>query len=694
MATPLIRIPQVSGGVFYAFASASKDLSKTFNNDQLKFQFSKYALLNIPNIQVPLNKENFIQFLSIDGAIYSNDGTPNADNNVNLAESFQNYALNLEALLMADNDFDTGVKRSVAERVFFKWLKEIGAVRFRDASTTEKSVTAPSNIYTEEDTATSGTRRYSRVVEYLGDIDVTNNVDKGGQAYTEIYFNVPSRVGNTPTVLFNSISDANYMPNMVITNNSEYIYGRNSSTIQPDGLSTFSFYDQDTTPPNLATSPGAWWWYPENTPNSYFTDIVFTDPTSQQISKSDDNYPGITFTTLNYLRSKLDGISIDWTADDYYDIAVDPKISTIQEYNSTNKAANFSFNAILVYYDLYDNSTPSNRATNLYGVILLDNITDTPTSSYIQRLEKFKPNKVTGLNGNSYGLKLNLNFDTSVDNSTIETVINDYSQFSMDLFIDASVQLQESTRILLDSQSQILELNDRINLLETMIFSNEDLTEVRNRLTSLEAQVNNAQLAFSSSTSLIDLIANTNDTITQIVNGTIPVNLQYNVDVLRNGAGIALDKSTPNRIKVNNVIQAFNVNLVYSDSNYNTLITSSSPLDLNVTSGIKAYLKLEEFTNMVRINTVNSAASDIKIYIDDSAIKFKEGQTIRFSFDTTINMNGKNLIIYTDASNRFGSGSLGLVIGTISTSDISTKPIFELTCLNDSEYTFAIDILR
>ena len=693
MATPLIRIPQVSGGVFYAFASASKDLSKTFNNDQLKFQFSKYALLNIPNIQVPLHKENFIQFLSIDGALISDNGSPNADNNVNLAESFQNYALNLEALLMADNDFDTSVKRSVSERVFFKWLKEIGAIRFRNASSTEKSVSAPTNLFVEEDTATSGTQRYSRVVEYLGDIDVTNNVDKGGQAYTEIYFNVPTRVGNTPVVLFNSISDANYMPNMVVTNNSEYIYGRNQSTIQPDGLSTYAFYDQDATPPSLTNSPGAWWWYPENTSNSYFTEITFNDATTDEILKTATDYT-FPFTDLNYLRSKLDGISLDWTSDDYYDIAIDPKISTIQEYNSSAKSSNFAFNAILVYYDLYNTSSPDDRATNLYGVIFLDNITDTPSYSYIQRFEKFKPNKITGLNGNSYGLKLNLNFDTSVDNSTIETIINDYSQFSMDLFIDASVQLQESTKVLIESQNQIVELNDRINLLETMIFSNEDLTEVKNRLTALEAQVNNAQLAFSSSTSLIDLIANTNDTITQIVNGTIPVNLQYNVDVLRNGTGVLLDKTTPNRVKINNTVQAFNVNLIYSDSNYNTLITSTEPLNMGVTAGIKAYLKLEEFTNMVRINTVNTALSDLKIYIDDSAIKFKEGQSVRFSFDTSVNMNGKNLIIYTDASNRFGAGALGLVIATVPTSDISSRPIFELTCLNESEYTFAIDILR
>jgi hypothetical protein len=689
MATPLIRTPQISGGVFYAFASASRDLAKTFNNDQLKFQFSKYALLNIPNIEVPLHKENFIQFRSIDGAIFNG---LNADNNVNLAESFQNYALNIEALLMADNDYDTNLKRSVAERVFFKWLKEIGAIRYRTATSTEKSTTA-GTLFTEETIATSGTRRYGRVVEYLGDIDVTNNVDKGGQAYTEIYLNVPTKVGNTPVVLFEAISDSNYMPDMIITpGNSEYIYGRNSTTLHPDGLSTFAFYDEDVAV--TYTDPNAQWWLTPN-PDSYFTEpTTFTNPTSVQITKYPGDYPGADpFTPITYQRSKLDGVSIDWNADNYYDIAVDPEISTIQEYNSSFKAKNFSFNAILVYYDLYDVSNPNDRVTNLYGVILIDNVTDTPSTSYIQRFEKFKPNTITGLNGNSYGLKLNLNFDTSVDNATIETIINDYSQFSMDLFIDTSVQLQEATRVLLQSQNSLIDINNRVNALETMIFSQEDVNELKDRMTTIEAQVNNAQLALSSSTSIIDLIANTNDTITQIINGTIPVNLQYNTDVLREGPGIALDKSTPNKVKITNIVQQFNINGLYIDNLFTTPITSTSPLDLNQTL-IKAYTRLEQFTNMIRINTVNTALSDIKIYIDDSSISFKEGQTIRFSFDTTLNINGKNIIIYTDKLDRFGFGSLGYAIATISTADISTKPIFELICIDEINYIFAIDILK
>ena len=691
MATPLIRTPQVSGGVFYAFASASKDLSKTFNNDQLKFQFSKYALLNIPNIEVPLNQQNYIQFLAVDGAIYNG---LNADNNVNLAESFQNYALNLEALLMADNDYDITIKQSVAERVFFKWLKELGAIRFRDASITEKSANTGS-LFVEETTATSGTLRYNRVVEYLGNIDVTNNVDKGGQAYTEIYLNVPTRVGNTPTVLFSTVSDNNYMPSMTISpGNTEYIYGRNSSTIQPDGLSTFAFYDYDTVV--TYTDSNARWWSPTiSTPNSYYTDpSIFTDPTSVSITKYDTDYVGVNpFTPITYLRNRLDGITIDWNDDDYYDIAVDPEISTIQQYNSSFKAGNFSFNAILVYYDLYNVSNPDDRATNLYGVILIDNVTDTPTSSYIQRFEKFKPNLITGLNGNSYGLKLNMNFDTSVDNASIETIINDYSQFSMDLFIDTSVQLQEATRVLLQSQNSLIDVNNRVSDLETMIFSTEDVTELKNRMTALETQVNNAQLALSSSTSIIDLISNTNDTITEIVNGTIPISLQYNVDVLRPGDGIKLDKSTPNIVRVINTVQQYNLNNIYTDINFTNVISGSSPLDLNQ-SNIKAYTKLEVFTNMIRFNTTNSALSDVNIYIDDSAIKFLDGQLIRFSFDTNLNLNGRNINIYTDKQNRLGQGELGLLIGSITSVDLSIRPIFEIICLDSINYTFVIDILK
>ena len=68
--------------------------------------------------------------------------------------------------------------------------------------------------------------------------------------------------------------------------------------------------------------------------------------------------------------------------------------------------------------------------------------------------------------------------------------------------------------------------------------------------------------------------------------------------------------------------------------------------------------------------------------------------TIRFSFDTDFNLNGKNVIIYTDKQDKFGQGSLGLAIGTIPASELGLKPIFELICTDSINYNFAIDILK
>ena len=48
--TPFIRPLQVQGGTFYTFTSSAEDLSFTFNNSVNKFRFSKFALLNIPDI--------------------------------------------------------------------------------------------------------------------------------------------------------------------------------------------------------------------------------------------------------------------------------------------------------------------------------------------------------------------------------------------------------------------------------------------------------------------------------------------------------------------------------------------------------------------------------------------------------------------------------------------------------------------
>jgi hypothetical protein len=204
--------------------------------------------------------------------------------------------------------------------------------------------------FSEEDTKLTGDQRYQKVVKYIGDIDVVNNVKYRGNNYTEAYFYIPSEVGYTPVVLFDALEDDNYQPDMIITGEDEYLYNRDSATIHPDNLSINAFYDYDTNM-DYVNSVNANWYNQDpilGNENSYFTEPTqFNNPANIEIKKDPNDYSGVDpFTTVEYLRSQLDGISIDFDAASYYDIVNDATLNSIQEYNSSSKADNFEFNAI------------------------------------------------------------------------------------------------------------------------------------------------------------------------------------------------------------------------------------------------------------------------------------------------------------------------------------------------------------
>ena len=112
MAAPLIRIPQIQGGTLYAFASGTRDITRAFNNPDLQFDFSNYALINLPELKIPDQSHNentldFEQFLDYSGGSYDIAAMDSGNKAVSFANTFQNYALNLEELLLQDDDFDS-----------------------------------------------------------------------------------------------------------------------------------------------------------------------------------------------------------------------------------------------------------------------------------------------------------------------------------------------------------------------------------------------------------------------------------------------------------------------------------------------------------------------------------------------------------------------------------------------------------
>ena len=686
MATPLINPLRVQGGTFYTFSSAVRDIQKTFTDDDARFVFSKFALLDIPNVATPsLNYENFVVWEGIGasaGGGVSSVPSLSGDNNINIAQSFQNYVLNFEEeILQGTNNlaqaFDPSQLYTPSERIFWRWLTQINAMRYRTSTTAETTI---SNHFTEVDQ----TSYYQRVVKYLGDIDVVNNVSKGGHAYSEIYINIPTSHGGTPLIMWKPYTDPNYAPSRAWSNSNTYIVGRNSSSVHPSGLDLRAYYDDDNA-------------------TSYNTAINFGN-----VSNWGGTAGVLSGTAKPVLLSSMDGIVIDWDPNNYKPIVDDPTISIIAEYNSSDFASDFSFNAALVYYDVYSSSNSTNKATNLYGILILDDYVNQGAGiAYLKRFDKYKPNKITKLNGNGYSLKLDIKFDSTVSNAGVETIINDYNTFSMDLFIDASTRLQEAAAMFLDTEIDIIDMKTRLSNLENFYFSQQDLDTISQRLSTLETNLNNSKLAFQSSTTLLDLINQVSNNLNQVISGNLSVNLTYNTDVLSPGEGIQLDKSVPNKVKIINKNQEY--------STFNQCRNSSGYITTGIGNGLTLndlnynnIIVLDKYTNYFKNVNQNPNSSGVEVFsdnvyinIEDKTQKWKRGQVLRFVFSGPINVSGYNIIFRTDSEGILGNGIYGKNIGTITSSMLIAtgdgsfpKPIIEIMCTNESLYTFNIDIIR
>lgn len=647
MATPLVRIPQVQGGTMYAFASAARDITRAFNNADIKFEFSRYALLDLPDFTTSVNNSNTIDYSLLKDSAGQNYSPSQNGASVDFAQTFQNYVLNAEELILQDDDFDPVIYQSDAEKLFFKWLASTGSIRFKAADSTESN----GSNYTEQLNSTQSGTVYDRVVKYLGSIDAENDIAYKGNAYHEVYINVPSSAGTTPTVLFEP-SNYNTTANRLYADS--FIEGRNGQT-HPD--------------PNLNLEP-----------------VV-------------DDYDIATGPYYDINPNGTNSVGIDWNEQSYYGITNDTEVRNLNDF--AKKGTDFRFNAVLVYYDLYSSSVPSNRSTNLYGILILDDVKSLGGSgSKINEQIKYKPNEVTGLNGNAFSLKLNLKFNTSLDNVGVETNINDFTTFSMDLFMDTTTLLENAAEILIQANNRYGGITNRLDELERLVLASETSEDLEARIASLEEDFQNTSVQLQDADSLLKLITKAHDKLNSLIDGTIPVALQYNTDVIFDGEGTEIDKSVPNKIKVNNATKGYeNLNLFAWDLASEQVadsITTSNPFDIQVGgSGLSQYgiwCKLKRFTNRISLIdkfSTSTANDDLNIYIDDTTTSWREGQVVRITFET-INMDGNNIKIHTHARDGFSQ----LIADIAPSSLITEKPYIEVICINPATYQFEVDILR
>ena len=559
MATPLIRLPQEQGGTMYAFSSAARDLTRAYYNPDLVFEYSKFALIDLPVVATPSagSSNNFIQFNKLyEGGVVDGSGIApsykavDPDNNANrhFAQTFQNYALNLENFILNDDDFDSTIYSSDAEKILFKWLNHINAFKTKPANAQETNNL--SRLVEKENSDQTGSE-YNKVVRYIGEIDVSNDKNYQGNTYNEIFINVPSSVGYTPDILFKSSSfntnATTYQPNSIIN-------GRNGQT-HPD-------------------------------PRINLESIADSSDGSINVNSN---------STYNY--------GIDFNENNYTKIVNDKELNNLHEYSQ--RGGDFRFNAILVYYDLYSKSE-NIRYTNLYGIVIIDNWKFDPNSQgwYIPEFTKYKPNDVTGLNGNAYALKLNVKFNSSLDNVGVEKNINDFSTFSMDIFFDTTSALEQASKILLESNSNYSKMFKKVEYLETLLLTQQDQVKLADEIKKIKKELKNASLNFSNSDDLLNMISNTNQRLNQIINGTIPSEVQYNTDIIRGGQGIEIDKSNPTKITIKNKNYGYYLNKLYTyilDNNEIDSVINKNNKYNPAIQGLGLWTKVKEYNNLIRI---------------------------------------------------------------------------------------------
>jgi len=628
--TPFVKRMRTSGGTIYVFSSATEDIGLNINEKNNDVRISHFALLNIPSIQNPSNiNENRFNLYAIDGALeYANAGDIK-DGRVLIAESFQNYALNFEANLLNQATYDATLQRTVSERVFWKWLKETGAIRWAN----------PSNGYWMEAEDSDGSLGYNTVVKYVGLVSAGNVRSDSFGTYNETYIMVPTSHGQMEAY-FEQTEDANYYHGMEIGGLGENILGRETwLQPHPDGLSYRGFYDfvdsstQVGSNPYLLyydASPG--WWYTAEGREPLQKKTYMTDTSAYLTTGIYDVSLKIEGpSTVEFKRSLVDCMGLVLDLNKLRTIYGDPNL-TFDSMATGDNAINdrFEFNAVLVYYSVYNAVQDTVLATNLLGILFLDAPSGTSQlisgdGILIPSLEKIQ--STTGGFGTSYALRLNIKTDNMLDD-TGAIIVDDATSdiFEAENWNLAFAELGKAVNILTRNNSVLNYISDQYVTLQ----SNQ--TQMLNSLTALQAQVN-------------DIAVDIQGTVSSITWGTNDGVITYTTN---NGGGASLN-SLDLRYQIKNYPEP--------SANMTSITYRGQTIDLVAGTTINSmYLARPAATGRMQLADADSSSLVPAIAINPSTGNYTAGNTYPFLLEGIIRNSdwtwtpGKQL--YLSASNQ------------------------------------------
>ena len=322
---------------------------------------------------------------------------------------------------------------------------------------------------------------YNRLVQYIGEVTGVSNVQEANRNYTEVYAHIPDHTGQTPDILFRTMLDVNYKPNLT--------FPILPSQYQPEVMGAELFNSP------LVSSP-------QNYPGSYFAqfdtpDFTYETATGDSLRRTGDYY-GVTGDINNPVvdGSTIDGISMDFNTSHYVKMNIFNKVLTnFDQFNAlevnNTPPSDFEFNAILWYYTVQKKDDNGNQITknNLYGISFLDSPdNNTDTTEIGIKFPVYKKLVSDGTqDGTSYAFSLNLNFNIANDNpqqAYNPEAIN--SLFSMNLFNQAMSRLASTNDSFLNIIAEQGNVKDEIIALKQLLYTQTDLATINAKISNLE----------------------------------------------------------------------------------------------------------------------------------------------------------------------------------------------------------------
>jgi hypothetical protein len=258
------------------------------------------------------------------------------------------------------------------------------------------------------------------------------------------------------------------------------------------------------------------------------------------------------------------------------------------------------------------------------------------------------------------------------------------------MFMDSMNVLQDASATLNNTASIYATLEQRVNSLENLAFTSDTAFNLDRRINNIESSLAANQAIFNNTQAIMGLINQNYELIRALINGETSVEISYNLNLVKQGPGIIVDRSVPNELIIVNDNQDYNIG---TDEGVVTLSTTSSNI-----------INLRPYGNYVKhINngTPITLNSDLVVRLKDTDVQWRRGQVYRFSFGDQIIPGDYSVTFLTNSTGLYPlSSPSGVPYSTVIVSLVDSqfaaqdyKPVIDIVCINSENLTFQVDMI-